>query len=295
MPVDADSRMALARIYEPGLAHEPVFPESLWKPFAQVIAEHRNTAILEKANLTPVRTLMLVGPPGVGKTMAAHWIATELKRPLVVLDLATTISSFLGKTGQNVRQMFDFGKEFDCVFMLDEVDAIAKRRSDDTDLGELKRLVNVILQELDEWPTGSLLVAATNHPDLLDPAIWRRFDTVINLPLPDVDQRQSFVSRLEPAWSHEYVTTIAQITEEMNYSEIEGYIKRGKKAAVMLQVNELESVMDELRHVVRNLPNSKRQALSTNLLLTGLSQRKVSELTGTSRNTIRKRAEGTAK
>jgi len=94
------------------------------------------------------------------------------------------MSSFLGKTGSNIRVVLDFARRQPCVLLLDEFDAITKRRDDSAEIGELKRLVTVLIQAIDEWPADGLLVAATNHPELLDPAIWRRFDRVVEFPLP---------------------------------------------------------------------------------------------------------------
>ena len=103
-------------------------------------------------------------------------LASRIGVPLVSIDLASVVSSFLGTSGRNIRVAFDYAKSGQCVLLLDEFDALAKRRDDDTDIGELKRIVNVVLLELDRWPDTSLLVAATNHPQLLDPAVGRRFD-----------------------------------------------------------------------------------------------------------------------
>src|SRR2546427_8279310 len=99
------------------------------------------------------------------------------------------MSSYLGKTGANVRAVLSHAQEQPCVLLLDEFDAIAKRRDDDSDVGELKRLVTVILQTIDDWQPTSLLVAATNHSDLLDPAVWRRFDVTLQFDLPNHKQR----------------------------------------------------------------------------------------------------------
>ena len=145
--------------------------------------------------LTPTRSAIFVGKPGVGKTLTARWVASQLGVPLYVLDLTVVMSSLLGRSGNNLRAALDFAKSTDCVLLLDEIDSIAKRRSDDTDIGELKRLVTVILQEVDEWPTTGLLLAATNHPELIDPALWRRFDLVVEFKLPEMPAVKSAVKR----------------------------------------------------------------------------------------------------
>jgi len=127
--------------------------------------------------------------------MLTRWIARELGLPFVTLDLTTSISSFLGKTGLNLRRTLDYARSRPCVLLLDEFDAIAKRRDDASEVGELKRIVNVLLKELEDWPLQSVLIAATNHPELLDRAIARRFDVVLDIPLPGDDERLEILKR----------------------------------------------------------------------------------------------------
>ncbi len=290
VPVDAESRMPLARIVDASLAERPIMVSAVASQIDQIVEEYSDAARLLRAGLAPTRTALLVGPPGVGKTMAGHWIAAQLGRPLVVLDLATAISSFLGRSGQNVRQLFEFGREFECVLMLDELDAIAKRRADETDLGELKRLVNVLLQELDQWPEGSLLIAATNHPDLLDPAIWRRFEVTVHMGMPGAGELAEFLRRhaiTEP----ELVAVVTALSDGMNYSEVHDRVQRARKRAVLKDGDEKEAVLSEFVRDVPTLPRSERHQIAIRLGTLGLSQRRVAELTGTSRNTLRMRTQ----
>jgi SpoVK/Ycf46/Vps4 family AAA+-type ATPase len=188
-PVDRETALPLASIQQLDDARRPVLAQRVIAQVDAVIAEHAHADRLFRAGTEPTKTLLLCGPPGVGKTMTANYLASALALPLVSVELASLMSSFLGRTGQNLRELLDYARETACVLLLDEFDALAKRRDDVTDVGELKRIVNVLLLELERWPATSLLIAATNHPHLLDPAIERRFDVVVDLGLPDTRLR----------------------------------------------------------------------------------------------------------
>lgn len=186
----------LSRREEVSRADAPIVSPACRISIERLIRERRERQRLADAGLEPTRSVLFVGPPGVGKTMAARYIAATLELPLVTLDLVSVMSSLLGKSGQNIREALDGARSTECVFLLDEVDAVAKRRDDATDVGELKRIVNLLLLELDEWPATSLLIAATNHPELLDRALWRRFDVVIEFGLPDATARGHILDEL---------------------------------------------------------------------------------------------------
>jgi SpoVK/Ycf46/Vps4 family AAA+-type ATPase len=192
----ADDGLALTRIESVEHAVAPVLRPVEQHELNAIIAERERVDDLERVGLTPTRTILLTGAPGVGKTMTAYFLAGILSLPLVTIDLAAVVSSYLGRTGQNIRRAMDSARGSPCVMLLDEIDALGKRRDDPSDIGELKRIVNVLLLELEEWPATGLLVAATNHPELLDRAIWRRFDRVITLSLPDQTGRGAIVAKV---------------------------------------------------------------------------------------------------
>lgn len=174
---------------------EPLLSGDVADEVNEVVSEHERATDLADAGLVPTRTVLLTGPPGVGKTITARSMAQRLRVPLFRADLSALMSSYLGKTGQNLVEALTHARALPSVMLLDEFDAIAKRRDDPTDVGELKRIVNVLLLELEAWPSSSLLVAATNHPELLDRAIWRRFEKVINIGLPDDNVRRILLER----------------------------------------------------------------------------------------------------
>jgi len=297
VPVDLESRLQLLRIEDtPTLEVEPIWDTGVKRALDQILSERRRDEELLKQGLLPTRSIIFTGPPGVGKTLAARWIARELHRPLMTLDLSAVMSSFLGRTGANIRHVLDYAKSVTGVLLLDELDSIAKRRDDTTDVGELKRLVTVLLQEIDDWPATGLLIAATNHADLLDPAVWRRFEMQVEFPMPtEPAVRQAIetflgASTAPAAWKDVLTLTL----RGLSFSDIEREVMLARRDAVTRDVP-LEAALGQ---VVQNRvePLARRERGQIAMLLTeaGISQRQVHELTGVSRDTIRKKTKSTA-
>lgn len=151
----------------------------------RVVLEQRQSDRLKSHGFHPVRRLLLTGAPGTGKTMSARVLAGELKLPLFVIRLDGLITKFMGETAAKLRLIFDALSDTRGVYLFDEVDALAGERAHGNDVGEIRRVLNSFLQFLEMDSSASLLVAATNHPGLLDRAMYRRFDAVIDYPLPD--------------------------------------------------------------------------------------------------------------
>ena len=289
IPVDLDSRLQLARPeYPVHLDFEPHWEPALQEALEQLVAERMKEEELSKENLHPTRTTLFTGPPGVGKTLAARWIAHQLDRPLIVLDLSAVMSSFLGRTGNNVRNILDYAKGLPCVLLLDEFDAIAKRRDDDTEVGELKRLVTVLLQEIDNWTSKSLLIAATNHKELLDPAVWRRFEAVIEFGMPSQSDVRRTVELYLGEPGNQWGAILARTLQGLSYADIERIIRRAKREAV-IQGTPFDVKLQKVIHDrIGSLRKTERRDLALNLVEAGLSQREAHEWTGVSRDTIRK-------
>jgi SpoVK/Ycf46/Vps4 family AAA+-type ATPase len=198
MPKDRRNGEHLISYREPVVSQEQiVLTELSRKKIERVLEEQRNRGLLAQHGYSPKRKLLFWGPPGCGKTFTADFIAYELGMPLGVIRLNAIISSFLGDTAAHIQRVFDLAESRPMVLLLDEVDAIAKDRDDRNDVGELKRVVNSVLQAMDAFTSHeSLIIAASNHQHLLDPAVWRRFDEIVHFPLPTDSERQHYLKLL---------------------------------------------------------------------------------------------------
>jgi SpoVK/Ycf46/Vps4 family AAA+-type ATPase len=195
-PKDRDKNAPLLEIVEPRREiEELVLSPTTREPLTRVIAEWRKAEILKAHGLRPASKLLFHGPPGCGKTVAAESLAKALFLPLATVRFDALVSSFLGETASNLRRVFDHARARPMVLLFDEFDAVGKERTVAEEHGELKRVVNSFLQLLDGFRADTLLVAATNHEGLLDPALWRRFDEVVAFPRPTSSEAETLLVR----------------------------------------------------------------------------------------------------
>jgi len=187
-PVDHETRMSIVDVINSvSLDSQIVLPESIEKKvndFIKIIQYHDK---IKEMGVIAQNTLLLYGAPGVGKTTIAKYISLKTGLPLVTARLDAVVSSLLGNTSKNIRKIFEYADSKPCILFLDEIDSIAKARDDQHEMGELKRVINSLLQNIDIFTQNNVMIAATNHPELLDKAIWRRFNTVIEVGQPNAE------------------------------------------------------------------------------------------------------------
>lgn len=202
----------------------------------ELLQEHHRAEALKSYGLYPADRLLFCGPPGCGKTLTAEVLASELGLPLAIVRIDSVVSSFLGETASNLRQVFDFISTVPMVVLFDEFDALAKERADNAEHGELKRVVNAFLQMLDAYEGKSILVAATNHERILDPAIWRRFDEVLVFESPNLEQLRRLLSIKLRGLRREFDiddSRIVGLFKGMSHADVERVLRRAAKDMVL--------------------------------------------------------------
>lgn len=237
VPVDSESRTLLADVIFPNEnVDEVILSHNNQDKLNSFILSYKNADKLNSLGIGVSNSLLLYGPPGCGKTKCAYLIARELDLPLVVARLDSLISSYLGTTAKNIRMLFEYAQKMPCVLFLDEFDAIAKARDDSNELGELKRVVNSLLQNVDSMSKDSLLLAATNHERLLDSAVWRRFDYKLEVELPDQEALiriiNLFVGNAMNLSVKEKIE-LATIFEGLSGADVEEIVKKAMRNAVI--------------------------------------------------------------
>lgn len=214
---------------------EVILEERIKTDVAGFIREWKCADKLIANGIEPTNRVLFFGEPGTGKTKLAYAIANELKLPLLLVRLDELISSYLGKTGKNIKDIFDIAKHKNVIIFLDEIDTIAKHRDDEKELGELKRIVTVFLQNLDNLATRSLVIGATNHEALLDNAIWRRFPLKLKFNLPSLISRKKLFELFlkETRGAKLNYNLFAQLSEGYSGSAIEDVCQQIRKEIVL--------------------------------------------------------------
>lgn len=208
--------------YPKARLNDMILGSALSKQIKRVIREQRNAGTILEHGLSPRRKLLLVGPPGTGKTLTASVLSGELGLPLFSVRLDGLITKFMGETAAKLRQVFDATSRTRGIYFFDEFDAIGSLRGLANDVGEIRRVLNSFLLMIEQDRSHSLVVAATNHPKILDPALFRRFDDVLHYDLPDQAQIADLLrTRLaDSALKRVQWEVLAEVAEGLNYNEV---------------------------------------------------------------------------
>jgi SpoVK/Ycf46/Vps4 family AAA+-type ATPase len=210
-------------------------PEALAERLKRVLLEQRQQKRLREHSLSPRRKLLFLGPPGSGKTMTASALSGELHLPLFTIMLEGLITKFMGETAAKLRLVFEAIRQTQGVYLFDEFDALGAHRSQSNDVGEIRRVLNSFLQLLEKDDSQSLVVAATNHPELLDRALFRRFDDVIEYKLPDPQLAEEILRRKLAMFQTADIdwTRILPETEGLSQAELVRASEEAAKKAVL--------------------------------------------------------------
>ena len=194
-----------------------ILPEITERATRQLVEEQQRASVLRSHSLEPRHRILLVGPPGNGKTSLAEAIAEALALPFFTVRYESMIGSFLGETASRLKHVFDYVRTTPCVLFFDEFDAVGKERGDTHETGEIKRVVSSLLMQIDELPSYVVVIAATNHAELLDRAVWRRFELRLSLPAPDEKQLAEFVANLSKRSGIELGTRPQQVAKTLGF------------------------------------------------------------------------------
>lgn len=250
-PVDRETAAPLADIIMPVQlrSEPPIFNATVTAAVEGMVEEWRNLAVLSAIGEAPAKTCLIYGDPGTGKTHLALSIASRLELPVVLARIDGLVSSFLGTTARNIGSLFAFANRHRCLLLLDEFDALAKLRDDPQEVGEIKRVVNALLQNLDARREIGLTIGITNHPRLLDPAVWRRFEVQLETPLPDFAVRVEIARRfMQPVPAPEsHLRLIAWFAEGASGSEIEVLVRTYKKSRAIQAASGEVGLLETLR------------------------------------------------
>jgi SpoVK/Ycf46/Vps4 family AAA+-type ATPase len=228
-----------------------ILEQNIKQNLNDLIQEHFRVDLLRSYNLEPRNRIMLAGPPGNGKTSIAEVLATELMVPLITVRYEGLVDSYLGETANRLNELFNFVKTKRCVLFFDEFDTVGKERGDSQETGEIKRVVSSLLLQIDNLPSHVIVVTATNHPELLDRAVWRRFQLKLDIKPPTKKHIETWIERFEREnnFSLEYSKNILlKRLEGLSYSDL----------------NELG--LDIKRKYVLSIPNSDMRSIVKNSL-----------------------------
>jgi SpoVK/Ycf46/Vps4 family AAA+-type ATPase len=227
---------------------ELILPDVVSSACREIIEEQNRADLLRTHNIEPRHRVLLAGPPGNGKTSLAEALATELAVPFLVVKYESVIASYLGETAIRLSRLFEQVRSRRCVLFFDEFDVVGKERGDIHETGEIKRVVSSLLLQVDALPSYVIVITATNHPELLDRAVWRRFQLRLLLPTPSHSQAVEWFRRFEQQLGVKLgldVNTLVKRLKHLNFSELEQF-------GLDIQRRYVLTLPDgDIRHIIR--------------------------------------------
>ncbi|MDH5561723.1 MAG: ATP-binding protein [Deltaproteobacteria bacterium] len=229
----------------------------------ELVEEHQRIELLKSYGLPPRNKILLTGPPGNGKTSLAEAIAYELMYPILVIRYDSLIGSYLGETASRLQKVFEIARTRKCVLFFDEFETLGKERGDNRETGEIKRVVSSLLLQIDRIPSHTIVITASNHPELLDRAVWRRFQIIMELPNPEKQQILSFLEKFEEKTQFKFGKSHKVLADKLFggcFSEVEDFCIDVLRQAILQrkQDNPKQIVDSRLKKSNKKLPSNIR-------------------------------------
>jgi AAA+ superfamily predicted ATPase len=217
-----------------------ILSDSITKTCREMIEEQMRSDLLRSYGVEPRNKVLLIGPPGNGKTSLAGAIANELMVPLYMVQYENVVGSYLGETASRLAKLFDYVRTRQCVLFFDEFETLGKERGDEHETGEIKRVVSSLLLQIDALPSYVVIIAATNHDKLLDSAVWRRFQIKLELPKPTENEIELWLSRFEKHNHFKFdvgINAMAKMLVGKSYAEAEDFALSVYRQYILHQPN----------------------------------------------------------